>query len=146
VYHPGTSLGRYSYIADTVRTFTRNHPMNIRSTHGLFYNPALGRVKGAPLQFGRLTIGHGVWIGHNATLLPPSREIGHGAVIAPGSVVSADVPAYALVSGFPARVTGYRFAKERIEELLTSRWWEKGPGELETGGGGTGGSGGRLNS
>jgi acetyltransferase-like isoleucine patch superfamily enzyme len=39
-----------------------------------------------------LTIGHGVWIGHNATLLPPSPEIGHGAVIAPGSVVSADVP------------------------------------------------------
>jgi virginiamycin A acetyltransferase len=130
VFHRGTSIGRYSYIADTVRTFTRNHPRNTRSTHGLFYNPALGKVKTAPLQFGRLLIGSGVWLGHNVIILPPTNRIGNGAVIAAGAVVYTNVPPYAVVTGNPAYVTGYRFNKETITRLMDSRWWEKSPQEL----------------
>ena len=131
VFHRGTTIGRYSYIAGTVRTFTRNHPMNIKSTHAFFYNAALGKVNTGPLKFNALNIGNGVWIGHNAIVLPPTQRIGDGSVIAPGSVVYSNVPPYAVVSGFPARVTGYRFSKEAIAELLASRWWEKSPAELE---------------
>lgn len=132
LFQQGTTIGRYSSVADTVRTFTRNHPMNTRSSHGAFYNPAIGIAKKDPAPFARfnLTIGHGVWIGHNAIILLPAETIGHGAVIAAGSVVCANVPPYAIVSGFPARVTGYRFSKEVIAQLLTSKWWELTPGEL----------------
>lgn len=130
VFHPGTNFGRYSCIADTVRTFTRNHPLNTRSTHAFFYNSALGKVKGGPIQFNNLEIGNGVWIGHNAIILPPTERIGDGAVITAGSVVCSNVPPYAIVTGFPARVVGHRFSKETIAELLASRWWERSPEEL----------------
>jgi acetyltransferase-like isoleucine patch superfamily enzyme len=130
VFHAGTTIGRYTLVADTVRTFTRNHPMNTKSTHGLFYNPALGLVDLPPLKFGSLNIGHGVTLGHNVIILPPTSQIGTGAIIAPGTVVYANVPPYALVSGFPSRVTGYRYDKQAIADLLESKWWEKSPAEL----------------
>ena len=127
VLHRGTTVGRYSAIADSVRTFTRHHPMNTRSSHGLFYNPALGWARAAPLAFGTLAIGNGVSIGHNAIILHPAKKIGDGASIAPGAVVYFDVPAYALVEGNPAAVVGFRFGKDEIERRLASRWWEKSP-------------------
>lgn len=130
VFHQGTTIGRYSALADSVRTFTRNHPMNTKSSHGLFYNTRLGKVKTDPVPRTNLVIGHGVWIGHNAIILPPTERIGDGAVIAEGSVIYTNVPPFAIASGFPARVTGYRFSNEIIAELLASRWWERSPTEL----------------
>jgi virginiamycin A acetyltransferase len=130
MFHRGTSFGRHACIASTVRTFTRNHPLNTRSSHAVFYNPALGVARAGPVQFGIQAIGHGVWIGHNAIILPPAESIGDGAIITAGSVVYTNVPPYAIVSGFPARVTGYRFSTEVITELLASKWWERTPEEL----------------
>lgn len=59
--------------------------------HGDFRGPALRR---------------GCSIGANATLLP-GVEIGAWAMVAAGSVVSRDVPPYALVRGVPARLAGW---------------------------------------
>lgn len=129
-FHSGTTIGRYSSIAETVRTFTRHHPMNTLSSHAVFYNPALGVAKVPPLNFGKLLIGHGVSIGHNAIILAPTEQIGNAAIITAGSVVYNNVPPYAIVAGFPARVTGYRFSKEVIAELQISKWWERTPAEL----------------
>jgi acetyltransferase-like isoleucine patch superfamily enzyme len=131
VFHMGTTIGRYTFIADSVRTFTRNHPMNTKSTHGVFYNASLGLAKASPLQFGSLTIGNGVYIGHNAIILPPTAQIGDGAIVMPGAVVCTNVPPYAIVAGFPAHVTGYRYTKPIIADLLKSRWWEQSPTELD---------------
>ena len=130
VLNPCTHVGRYSILSDTVRTFTRNHPMNTMSTHGFFENPALGKAKIDLMQFGSLHIGNGVRIGHNVIILPPTERIGNGAIITPGAVVCGNVPPYAIVSGFPAYVKGYRFDKDSIADLLASRWWEKTPAEL----------------
>jgi virginiamycin A acetyltransferase len=130
VFHSGTSIGRHSTVADTVRTFTRDHPMNTKSSHGVFYNPALGAAPVHLYTEGRLDIGHGVWIGHNAIVLAAARRVGNGAVIAPGAVVYRDVPPYAIVEGNPAQVVGWRYPKHVIDELLASRWWEKSPTEL----------------
>lgn len=57
-----------------------------------------GRPRSAPV-----VIGNGVWIGSRATILK-GVTIGHGAVVAAGSVVTKDVPSRALVAGVPARV------------------------------------------
>jgi hypothetical protein len=100
------------------------------STHGLFYNPALGLVKGAPLAFNSLQIGHGARLGDHVIVLPPTKQIGIGAVVTAGSVVYSDIPAYAVATGNPAQVTGYRFGKEVIGRLIDSRWWERSPTEL----------------
>jgi acetyltransferase-like isoleucine patch superfamily enzyme len=48
-------------------------------------------------------IGRNVWIGFDACVLP-GVTIGEGAVVGARSVVAADVPAYAVVAGNPARV------------------------------------------
>lgn len=52
---------------------------------------------------GIVKIGNNVWIGDKATILP-GVTIGDGAVIAANSVVSKDVPAYAVVGGIPAKL------------------------------------------
>lgn len=52
-------------------------------------------------------IGNNVWIGRRAMIMP-GVHIGKGAVIAAGSVVTKDVPEYAVVGGVPAKVIKYR--------------------------------------
>jgi acetyltransferase-like isoleucine patch superfamily enzyme len=57
----------------------------------------------------------GVWCGCNVTILK-GCHIGKGAVVAAGSVVTKNVPPYAIVGGNPAKVIKYRFNEEQIKE------------------------------
>lgn len=71
----------------------------------------------------KIIIEDDVWIGHGATFLSPLR-IGRGAVIAAGSVVTSDVPRYAIVAGVPAKTVRMRFTPEQIvahERMLVER-------------------------
>ncbi|WP_419869060.1 CatB-related O-acetyltransferase [Chryseobacterium sp. CT-SW4] len=71
---------------------------------------------------GDIIVGNDVWIGaHNIILSGVS--IGDGAVIAANSVVTKDVPPYAIVGGSPAKIIRYRFSEEIIEKLLEIKWW-----------------------
>jgi carbonic anhydrase/acetyltransferase-like protein (isoleucine patch superfamily) len=54
----------------------------------------------------------------------PGVEIGHGAVIGAGSVVTKSVPDFAVSYGVPARVCKYRFSKAVIDFLLEIAWWD----------------------
>ena len=54
------------------------------------------------------------WIGANATVLK-GVTIGEGAVVGACSLVTKDVPPYAIVAGVPAKVIGYRFNENEIE-------------------------------
>jgi acetyltransferase-like isoleucine patch superfamily enzyme len=54
-----------------------------------------------------------VWIGYGAIVLSGVR-IGRGAVVAAGSVVTKDVPRYAIVAGVPAKVVRMRFDPEQV--------------------------------
>lgn len=55
-----------------------------------------------------LVIGDDVWIGNRVTILSNCRRIGNGAIIGACSVVTKDVPDYAIVAGNPAKVIRYR--------------------------------------
>jgi acetyltransferase-like isoleucine patch superfamily enzyme len=63
-----------------------------------------------------------VWIGTKAVLLPGVR-IGDGAIIGAGAVVTHDIPPYAIATGIPAKVKGFRYSPAQIEKLLRIAWW-----------------------
>ena len=56
-----------------------------------------------------------VWIGYGSVVFT-GITVHRGAIVAAGSVVTKDVPPYAIVAGNPARVLGERFTAEEIEE------------------------------
>lgn len=68
------------------------------------------------------TIGNDVWIGWGV-LIKGGVTIGNGAVIGARSVVTKDVPPYAVVAGVPAKVIKYRFEQEKIDLLQQLQWW-----------------------
>ncbi len=67
-------------------------------------------------------IGNDCWIGANATLIG-GVEIHDGAVVLAHSVVTKDVPPYAIVGGVPAKIIGYRYDEDTIDFLLKAKWW-----------------------
>jgi acetyltransferase-like isoleucine patch superfamily enzyme len=138
------SLGRDSYIArSTIGSFCPtgarvainpfNHPVDWLSTHEFQYRGDsygwveeyrdFARLQRTPDMFTTVSIGSDVWTGHNACIMG-GVAVGHGAIIAAGSVVTKDVPPYAVVAGIPATVKRFRFSDKIIERLLHSSWWD----------------------
>ncbi len=72
---------------------------------------------------GDIKIGNDVWIGMDVVVLS-GVTINDGAVIAARTVVTKDVPPYAVVAGNPGRVKKKRFDEETIIKLLEIRWWD----------------------
>lgn len=75
---------------------------------------------------GDVVIGHDVWIGYEALILPGTR-VGNGAIIGARAVVTGTVPPYAIVAGNPARIIRMRFDDEIISLLQTLKWWDWPP-------------------
>ena len=75
---------------------------------------------------GDTVIGNDVWIGRESVIMP-GVKIGDGAIIAAYSVVTKDVPAYAVYGGNPAQFIKKRFDDELIDLLLRLRWWDLEP-------------------
>lgn len=71
-----------------------------------FTNDPFPRSKQYPEKFSRTIIRKGASIGGNATILP-GLNIGQYAMVGAGTVVTKDVPPFAIVIGNPARITGY---------------------------------------
>lgn len=72
---------------------------------------------------GDTVIGNDVWIGYDA-LIMPGVHIGNGAIVSSRSVVVADIPAYTIVGGNPARPIKQRFDSETVARLELLAWWD----------------------
>jgi virginiamycin A acetyltransferase len=72
---------------------------------------------------GDTVVGHDVWIGYGATVMP-GVTIGDGAIIATASVVTKDVPPFAVVGGNPAELIRYRFDADTRRALTEIAWWD----------------------
>lgn len=72
---------------------------------------------------GDTIIGHDVWIGYEALIMPGVR-IGNGAIVSARSVVVRDVPAYTIVGGNPAQPIRQRFDPAVIARLEAIAWWD----------------------
>ena len=127
-----SSIGKFCSIANDVLIGLGNHPLDLFSTSPLFYrihNPLkLELVKDNfdVVEYKPIEIGNDVWIGTRSIIMD-GVIIGHGAVIAANSVVTKNIPSYAVVGGVPAKVIKYRFDTEKIEELTSSKWWNSSP-------------------
>ena len=78
---------------------------------------------------GEIIIGNDCWIGHNVQIMG-GIIVHDGAVIAANSVVTKDVPPYAIVGGNPAKIIKYRFKPEICHGLQRIAWWNWSSEEL----------------
>jgi acetyltransferase-like isoleucine patch superfamily enzyme len=121
------SIGRFCSIADGVEILLGgNHRTDWVSTYPFpefarLWPEARGHT-GHNQSRGDVRIGHDVWLGSQSMVLS-GVTIGSGAVVAARSVVTRDVPSYAIVAGNPARTIRLRFDPRSVERLLALAWW-----------------------
>lgn len=120
-------IGKFCSIAAEVRFIMNggSHPTDWLTTYPF---PIFGEgwEVATPTAWpnrGDTLVGNDVWIGYGATIMP-GVSIGDGAIVATMSVVTKDVPPYAIVGGNPARVLRYRFDDATIARMLEIRWWD----------------------
>ncbi|WP_421787382.1 CatB-related O-acetyltransferase [Hyphobacterium sp.] len=120
-------IGKFCSIAHGA-SFVLNGGNHFADRLSTYPFPIFGEAFGAPdpgpwPNKGGITIGHDVWIGWDATILP-GVSVGHGAIIATKAVVASDVPPYAIVAGNPAKVVKYRLPEGDIARMLAIAWWD----------------------
>lgn len=146
-YCCAAQIGRYCSFGEEVQIGRQNHPMTWASTSPAFYlgNKLFSLPEGffgsedynsysffnsEPATRAKLTnIGNDVWIGHGA-IINAGITIGDGVVVAAGSVVTKDVPPYAVVGGNPAIIKKFRIPPALITPYLKVKWWRFAPWQL----------------
>jgi UDP-2-acetamido-3-amino-2,3-dideoxy-glucuronate N-acetyltransferase len=98
-----------------------------------FTNDRFPRSKVYPEAFARTIIRQGASIGANATILP-GIEIGVGAMVGAGAVVTRSVPPNAIVVGNPARIKGYVTDTLEADTLPHQMLEQSEPAQLHVGG------------
>ena len=129
-------IGRYCSIGPEVLAGLGLHPSKtFVSTHPAFFSPK----NASPVSYvddqkfvehKRIKIGNDVWIGARVYLID-GINIGDGAILAAGAVVTGDVEPFSIVGGVPAKEIRKRFSEEQIKFLLDLRWWDMGEEWIE---------------
>lgn len=122
-------IGNYCAIAEDVKIIMNggNHHLNSPSTFPFeMFNEFEIKQKDfhKHTSKGDTIIGHDVWIGYGATILP-GVTVGNGAIIAAQAVVTKSVPPYAIVGGNPAKIIRMRFTPKKIQHLENLQWWNQ---------------------
>lgn len=91
-------IGKYVMMGPNCTIYTWNHETSDTS------RPMMGQ---GFTKEEKVIIGDDVWIGGNVTILP-GVKVGSHSIIGACSVVTKDVPEYAVVAGNPATVKKYR--------------------------------------
>ena len=122
-------LGKYNSIGRDCNFFLHaNHRVDWITTSSQLLGPVTPEIAeihmrmGHPSCKGDIVIENDVWIGAKSTIMS-GVKIHNGSVVAANSVVSKDVPPFAIVAGNPAQIIKYRFNFEQIQSLLNIGWW-----------------------
>ena len=125
-----TTIGKFCSIAANSRINALEHPLERVTQHKVSYRPnEYFRYLGVDETFRkrrqgkRVTIGHDVWVGHGAVIMPGIR-IGNGAAVGANAVVTRDVPAFTIVVGSPAKVVRPRFDEKISQRIEALAWWD----------------------
>jgi virginiamycin A acetyltransferase len=119
------TIGSFCSVADGVLFLCHagGHDLKAASVFPIHRVLLDDRSRDLPHGKAGIAVGNDVWIGRDAMVLPGVR-IGHGAVIGAGSVVTKDVPPYAIVAGNPARLIRKRTSDHHIAHMLAIGWWD----------------------
>jgi acetyltransferase-like isoleucine patch superfamily enzyme len=128
-------IGNFTSIANNVVIGGAKHPLDWVGMSPVFYEGRDSVTK----KFSQFKlddpkvchIGNDVWIGRSAIVLS-GVTISDGAVVGAGSVVTKDVPSYAIVAGNPAKLIRYRFDDETISQLIKINWWSFSDPKLDS--------------
>jgi virginiamycin A acetyltransferase len=109
-------VGHFCSIAPDVKFILGgDHDSKNISTYP--FKAKFGLIGNEAIDKGSIILKDDVWVGANSIILS-GVTINQGAVIAAGSVVTKDVPAYAIVGGNPAKLIKYRHDPELIQKLM----------------------------
>lgn len=128
-----TDIGAFCSIAENCTIGGPSHSMEYVSTSPIFtkgrniFGKNFAEINFDPYR--RTIIGNDVWIG-SMCMIKAGIQVGNGAVIGMGSVVTRDVPDYEIWAGNPARCIRKRFDDKTIEKLRKIKWWEYNDTEL----------------
>ncbi len=142
-YHDGKlSIGKFCSISNGVHFLIGGHHMKEWVSQYPFYDqgwlksnfPDMPNIEKEIPQGKGIEIGNDVWIGNNAMLLD-GVSVGNGCVIGAGAVVRPtiydvygnrynSIPAYSIVVGNTAVITGRRFDVSVIAQLQKISWWD----------------------
>ena len=114
---PGCKIGLYNHPIDKVTT----HPFINHKSFGYLAKDFFPSDKNNKKK--EVNIGNDVWLGTNVIVLR-GVDIGDGAVVGAGAVVTKNVPPYAVVVGNPSRIIKFRFSKEEISMFERIKWWD----------------------
>lgn len=103
-------IGNYVMIGPQVTIITGDHKINAIGK----YMVNVSDSEKDPENDLPVVIEDDVWIGANSTILK-GVTIGEGSVIAAGSVVTKNVPAYTVVGGVPVKIIKNRFTDEELK-------------------------------
>lgn len=130
------SVGKFCSIAGDCNIGLANHSLNFLSTSPIFTEKNNGTgfswVKKDFIDHSdaKVQIGNDVWIGHRVMILG-NVNVGNGAIIGAGSVVTKDVPDFAIFAGVPAKLIRYRFDEEIRSKISKQAWWDKSEKEIK---------------
>ena len=120
-------IGPFCSIANEVVIGGGAHPIDWVSSSPVFYTGRDSvKAKFSEHQRSdvlRTSIGADVWIGTRA-IIRQGVQIGPGAIVGMGAVVTRDVLAFEIVAGVPATHVRFRFEPSIRERLLRSSWWD----------------------
>lgn len=132
---PSMVVGRYRAISWGMKITGPKHPYEWATISNFTYDRNASNVQAymqdnpnafeirSPVTLGPMPVlGNDVWIGQDVSI-NRGVHIGDGAVVAAFSVVTKDVPPYAIVGGNPAKIIKFRFNEDTINRLLASSWW-----------------------
>lgn len=122
------SIGKYCQFGADVALHATNHPISTMTTY-INKNLFAGELKSLR-ENNKIVIGNDVWVGHGAIVVG-NVNIGNGAILAAGSVITKDVAPYTIVAGVPAKPIGNRFSDAIIQEIEALKWWNLSQPELE---------------
>jgi acetyltransferase-like isoleucine patch superfamily enzyme len=118
-------IGRYCSFADGVKILLGGeHRTDWVSTYPFnVLERAFSHIEGHPRSKGTVSVGNDVWLGRGAVIMS-GVTVGNGAVVGAYSVVTRNVPPYAVVAGNPARLVRMRFPTDVVDRLQEIRWWD----------------------